>query len=90
MGIGVNQANGVIDAVKLQFVGANNRQAKMRKQIGAAIDRLTEFAAKLDAQLAVAPQAFAADKKSQFNSFVDALPDPALDPSPRDPANSEV
>lgn len=90
MGIGVTEAEGVISAVKAQFAGSNNRQAKMRKQVGAAIDRLTEFAAKLDAQLADAPQAFAVDKQSQFNTFVEGLPDPDLDPNPRDPPNSEV
>ena len=90
MGIGLQAQNAAIDAIKAQFVGANKRLRKMRVQAGAAHARLTEWIAKLDAALNAAPEGFALDKPAQFDTFVDALPDPVLDHNPSDPPNAQT
>lgn len=77
MGIGRQQARALLDAVK-----AGTTRADRRAEVAAAVDLLNEWLAKRDAQDAAAAGNFAATKKAQFSTFVDALSDPDLAPDP--------
>lgn len=50
-----------------------------RKYVAALVDAGNEWLAKHDAQEGAAPAAFAATRQGQYNTFVDGLPDIALD-----------
>ena len=78
MGIGRQQARALIDAVR---AGTANRK-QLRAQVGDAIDLLNDFTRKLDNQEAAAHADFAASRPGQFNTFVDALAEPAIDQTP--------
>lgn len=54
-------------------------RAQLRKYVAALVDAGNEWLAKRDAQDVAAPSAFASSKQAQFNTFVDELPDVALD-----------
>jgi hypothetical protein len=77
MGIGRQAAKDLITAVK-----AATTRARMRDQIGDAVNVLQEWLAKRDAQDAAAPADFAASKAGQFKAHLDALPDVELAPDP--------
>jgi hypothetical protein len=78
MGIGRQQARALIDAVR---TGTANRR-RLREEIGDAINLLQDLTAKLDVQAAGAERDFAASRSAQFNTFVDALPEPPTDQTP--------
>lgn len=59
---------------------ATPTRAQARKYVAALADAANEWLAKRDAQDAAAAPGFAATKRAQFNSYVDALPDVTLDP----------
>lgn len=78
MGIGTDTADAAIATIKAATPNRTNR----RKQIAAAKDRLDKWLARFDARENAAPADFAASRTSQFNTFVDALPDIVLDAEP--------
>jgi hypothetical protein len=75
MGIGRQQFIAALDAIKLAVSGRNAR----RRQVAALVTAGQEWLAKFDAQDNAAPADFAASRQSQFNTFVDALPDITID-----------
>lgn len=82
MGI-LKQAADDFDADLAAFKLANTpTRAQKRKYIAALVTRGQELLAKLDAQDASAAADFAATKQAQFNTFVDALPEPTLSAAP--------
>lgn len=54
-------------------------RAQRRKFVAALVNRGNEWLAKFDAQENAAPADFAATRQTQFNTFLDALGEPALD-----------
>ncbi len=78
MGIGRVQARALIDAVR---AGTSSR-AQLREELVDAINLLQTKLTGLAVQLATAERDFAASKPGQFNTFVDALPEPPTDQTP--------
>ncbi len=78
MGIGRQEAKTLIDNVR---AGTGNRTA-FRDQLVEALVLLQNKVFMLDQQLASAQKDFAASKQGQFNTFVDALPEPPTDQTP--------
>lgn len=88
MGIGLQQGNATIAAIQTALpAGTGNRLQRQRNQTAAAVNRLQEFIAKLDAKLNAATDDFAAGRPAQFGTFSDAIADPVLDANPADPNN---
>ncbi len=77
MGI-IKQARDQFAANVATFKGTAPSRTQMRKYVAAMKDAADEWLAKCDAQDNAAPNDFAASKQSQFNTFLDALPDPVL------------
>jgi hypothetical protein len=77
MGIGRQTMRAGIATVK----AATNR-ASLRAQIADMVNMGNELLAKIDLQDASAPVEFAASRLSQYNSFINALPEVNVDPDP--------
>jgi len=78
MGIGRVQARALLAALKS---GTATRQA-WRSEVGDAITIMQEFAAKYDALVASSARDFAVSRPAQYQTFVDAIPDPTVDQTP--------
>lgn len=61
-------------------MAATPTRAQLRKYVASLVTAGQEWLAKRDADDNGAAQAFADSKPGQFSTFVDALPDPTLDP----------
>jgi hypothetical protein len=61
------------------FKATSPTRAQKRRYVAALVTAGQEWLAKHDAQENAAAADFAASKAAQFNAFVDALPEPALD-----------
>lgn len=72
------------DFADFKAAGSPTR-AQRRKYVAAIVNAGNEWLAKFDAQENTAPADFAASKPSQYQTFTDALADPALNPV--DPQN---
>lgn len=79
MGI-IKQARDQFAADVATFKGTAPTRAQLRKYVAAIKDAADEWLAKRDAQDNAAPSDFAASKQSQFDTFLDGLPDPDLTP----------
>lgn len=83
MGI-IRQAADAFDQSLTNFkdLTPGSTRAQRRKYVAALVTRGQEWLARFDAQENAAPADFAASKKAQFNTFVNALPEPVLDAAP--------
>lgn len=80
MGI-IKTASDDFDADVAAFkLSATPTRAQLRKYVAALVTRGQTWLSKRDADDNGAAQAFADSKPAQFSTFVDALPDPTLDP----------
>lgn len=64
------------DVAAFKATGPN--RAQLRKYVAALVTAGQEWLAKFDAQDNAAASDFAASKRAQFNTYVDALPEPTL------------
>jgi len=78
MGIGRIQARAALAAIK---AGVAGRQ-KTRDQVADAASLLQDWLGKFDAQENAAIPQFIVSKQTQFDNFIDALPDVPPDPTP--------
>ena len=78
MGIGRQQARSLIATVR---TGTPNR-SRLVEELGDSINLLLDMKQKLEIQLATAEKAFANDRQTAFNTFVDGLPLPDADQTP--------
>ncbi len=78
MGI-IKTATDDLTAAFTAFKGGKTRNQK-RAYVAALVNAGNEWLAKFDAQESSAPKDFAATRAAQFNTFTDALADPALNP----------
>ena len=80
MGIIATARNDAAAAFAAFRAATTPNRAQRRKYVAALVTWGQEWLAKFDADDNGAAQAFADSKPGQFKTFVDALPDPALDP----------
>jgi hypothetical protein len=77
MGIGRQQGRAALQAIR----AATNR-ANARDEVAQAVAILNEWLSKRDMQDAAALQGFADSRTTQFDNFVQALPEPTVDQTP--------
>lgn len=77
MGIGRQQGRACLAAIR-----AGTNRANARSQVADAINILQEWLAKRDVQDAESYRGFAESRPTQFDNFVDALPEPTVDQTP--------
>lgn len=77
MGIGKQQGRACLQAIR-----AGTNRANARAQVADAVSILNEWLAKRDVQDAAALQGFAESKPTQFDNYVEALPEPTVDQTP--------
>lgn len=82
MGIGRQQGRAALTAIRAATTRAATTRAEARQQVADAITILNEWLVKRDLQDAGAFAGFAADRPSQFNTFVGTLPEPTVDQTP--------
>jgi hypothetical protein len=77
MGIGRQQGRAALTAIR-----AGTNRANARQQVADAAAILQEWLNKRDLQDAEALSGFAISRPTQYDNFVDTLPEPTVDQSP--------